>query len=82
MLELIRVAPCLCRIEAVERIDGDASPWRRPLKQNNFLPGGDEAAPGRLDRRLRERDIFLLIRIQVADADFRHDIGGRGACGV
>src|ERR1700722_4137409 len=81
LLELIRVAPCLRRIEAVERTDGDASPWRRPLKDNDFLPGSDEAASGRLDRGLRERDILLLIRIQVADADFRHDIGGRAACG-
>jgi hypothetical protein len=63
-------------------INGDARAWRRSLKYNDILSAGHEMAARRLYRGLDNGNVFLLVCIQITDADLGHEVSGRSACRV
>jgi hypothetical protein len=81
-LVLIRTAPRLDRVKAVKSTNGDARASRRPLQHKNVLSTGDKAAARRFYRGLGNGKVLFQIGVQVADADFGDDIGGRPGRGM
>ena len=76
---LIRIAPRLDRVKAIKSINGDAGARRRSLEHKDVLPAGYETAARRLYRGLDNRNVLLLVCIQITDADLGHEVSGRTA---